>query len=308
MINFKNLKKNLIILLSFIIIIFIMVTITYPHHLYLFIQGFPGSEEMPWGDAWHYYSMAISFPFNSTADAPFCYRILTPLILYIIPLDPKIGFFWFTLICTILTSFLFYYYLKQFNFNTYYTFIGTIIFIISVPNFYLLFYTMFVDPLNYFLFLFGCIVLLNIERGKIKGLFEIILMSSILAIGILNKETIIILILIYCMITKGHKGYRIVKSIIISIPPAIIYILLRSLIPYSGYTYEGIWIIHHIINWQNTIFNILIPFILLWILLIPSVYKSNFMTIKNCLFLKYSSLIIPIFLFQIIFEIGRAHV
>ncbi len=292
----KNFSKIITIYLFILLITISMALLTAPFHLNLISRGYPGTLGHPWGDAWHYYYMSI-FPFNSAIDAPFCYRILTPSIIYLLPLDPLIGYWLFTFICIFITALLFFHYLKLLGFKNFYALIGTIIFLVSVPNFYLFYYTIFVDPLQYLLFLIGCIILLNISRGKIKGTKEIILMMLILGIGILNKETIIFLIPIYAMITKGYKGYKIIKTIIISIPPTIIYLFLRSFIPYSGSTYENIWIGYHIAHWPNSVFGVLITFSLIWILVLPSIYKTH--NLNNDSFLKYSSIMVPFFVFQI---------
>jgi hypothetical protein len=250
MMGFFKKKKTVIVFLILLASILIMVLLTYPQHLYLIAQGYPGTESCKWGDAWHYYSMALN-PFNPKVDAPFCYRILTPLIIYLLPMDPILGYWWFTVICISITSFLVYYYLKRLKFNMLYCFFGTMVFLIAIPNLYLLFYTIFIDPLQYLIFIIGCLIILNIGENKLSGVKEITIFSIFLSVGILNKETIIFLIPLYGMVTRGNMGLKLTKSIICSIPCVIIYILLRNFIPFSGYSFEGIWIIYHLENWQN---------------------------------------------------------
>ncbi|MHA1271036.1 MAG: hypothetical protein ACTSPY_14680 [Candidatus Helarchaeota archaeon] len=291
-------KKRLIIRFCILIIIIIgMLLLTAPFHIDLLLRGYPGTELNPWGDAWHYYSMSIN-PFNSNVEKPFCFRILTPLIVYILPLDQLTGFWILTIICTGLTSFLFYNYLKEMSFKHFYSLLGTIFFTLSISNFYLFYYTIFVEPMQYLLFLTGCYIILLISKGKISGSKEIILVSLIISIGVFNKENILFLIPLYLISTKGYKGYKIVKTIIVSIPPLIFYVFLRSFIPNSGTTYEGLWIIYHLNHWTTSGFAIIVTFLLIWILIIPGIYKSNLINDKKSSFLKYSSLIIPFFIFQ----------
>ncbi|MBD3228917.1 MAG: hypothetical protein GF329_12080 [Candidatus Lokiarchaeota archaeon] len=289
--------KNLLIILGFIVIVLLILFITYPHHIFLLSQGFPGTVSNPWGDAWHYYTMTIE-PFNSIVDAPFCYRILTPLIVYLMPFDPIIGYWSLTVICTMLTSLLLYYYLKALEIKTYFAILGSILFLISVPNFYLFFYTIFVDPLQYLLFLLGCFLLLKINSSEIKGKKEILSIVLILSIGMLNKETIVFLIPLYLISARGNKLKKSLKTIGISIPPLIIYLLLRYLIPYSGYTFEGLWIEYHLLRFPNTIYDIYLPFLVSWFLVLPSFYKIGSNSEINS-FLYKSSVMIPFFIFQI---------
>lgn len=298
MMEFLKKKKTLMVFLILMISILVMVILTYPQHVFLIAEGYPGTESCKWGDAWHYYSMALN-PFNPKVDAPFCYRILTPLIIYLLPLDPIVGYWWFTVLCIGITTLLLYYYLKRLKFNMFYCFLGTMVFIIAIPNLYLMFYTIFVDPLQYLIFILGCLIILNIGENKLSGVKEIIIFTIFLSIGILNKETIIFLMPLYGMVTKGNIGLKLTKSIVCSIPCAIIYILLRTFIPFSGYSFEGIWIIHHFQNWQNTIFNIFLPFLLFLFLAIPGFYRKNKNDESNKSFLKKFSLLMPFFILQI---------
>jgi len=289
---FKIRYYLLLLLINLLLFIF-----TARFHLALIMEGYPGTISDPSGDAWYYYYMSIS-PFNPNIAAPFCYRILTPLIIYLLPINSITGYWIFTVICTVLTSFILFHFLKKLGFNNIYSYCGSMLFIISIANFFLFYFTIFVDPLLYLLFTLGCLIILYIDLEKIKGLKEVFLISLILTLGIMNKENIILLIPMYAMITKGHKGYKFVKTIVVSIPPIITFILLRRFIPSSAVSFEQLCIIFHLENWPKSLFAIIITFSLLWFPSLINIYRGK-INAKYNRFLKYSTLMIPVFALQI---------
>ena len=248
------------------------------------------SPLIPIKDAFYYKKMAET-PFDPNIMAPFCFRILTPLIAYFIPFDSGNSFFYTNFVIFILTAMLFYYFLKRLNFNKKYSILGEIIFTAgSITSIYLIHNFIMVDQLNQLLFLLGCYFL--ISKKTFKSYYTDIFFMLILAVGVLNKETILFLIPIYFILKSGPIYKKISMSILISCPAILIFTILRLFIPYSG-TYEELWFLFHIENLQSTLYNIFLTFGPLWFMAF-----FNF-DCKNK-FLRYSYWILPLFIFQII--------
>ncbi|MHA1271013.1 MAG: hypothetical protein ACTSPY_14565 [Candidatus Helarchaeota archaeon] len=248
------------------------------------------SPLVPIKDAYYYKIMAESL-FNPSVSAPYCFRILTPLIAYLIPLDTGTSFFYINFTFFIASSILFYYFLKHMNLNSYYSFCGEFIFTFgSITNIYLIHNYIMVDFLNQLFFLIGCYILL--VKIPIKKRYQDFIIILILSIGVLNKETILLLIPIYFVMEKGNVLKKLCKTILITIPSLIIFVILRSVIPYSG-SYEEIWLSFHLENLLSTVYNIFLSFGIFWIL-------AFFNFECNVKFLRRTYWLIPIFMGQII--------
>ncbi|MHA1309640.1 MAG: hypothetical protein ACTSWR_05550 [Candidatus Helarchaeota archaeon] len=248
------------------------------------------SPLIPVKDAF-YYKMMSETPFNPSISAPYCYRILTPLIVFILPFDSGSSFLYINFIFFILTSIIFYKFLKRLNFNKFYSFNGEIIFTAgNVTSIYLIHNFIMVDQLNQLIFLIGCYLLVFYNPDK--RIYRDILIIVILAIGVLNKETILLIIPIYFVLESGNLFKKIFKTLLIATPSLGIFIVLRLFIPHTG-SYEAIWLFYHLENLLSTLYNIFLTFGLFWIM-------AFFNFDNNIKFLQRSYWIIPIFIGQII--------
>ncbi|MHA1230972.1 MAG: hypothetical protein ACTSPQ_10030 [Candidatus Helarchaeota archaeon] len=262
-----------------------------PFFVYIFwsILFYNYSKLVPIKDAYYYKLMSES-PFDPSVSAPFCFRILTPLLAYLIPLDSFTSFYLINTIFFIATAVLFYYFLKNLGFNSLFSLIGEVIFTIgSVSNLYLIHNYIMVDQLNQFIFLLACYIICSKNRLN-NNKWNMILMG-LLIIGILNKETILLLAPIYIVLVSGKIYEKFYKTLIIFCPAILIFIILRLTIPYTG-TYEGIWIFFHMENLMSTIYNLFLTYSLFWMLAF-----YNFKT--EIEFLNKTYWTIPIFIAQI---------
>ena len=64
-------------------------------------------------------------------DAPYTYRILTPLIVYLLPFDTVLGFIIVNLFSLYATSILFYYYLRKLEFGFGVSLVGVFLFLLN---------------------------------------------------------------------------------------------------------------------------------------------------------------------------------
>lgn len=244
---------------------------------------------VPLKDAANYKLMA-EFPFSPQVSAPFCYRILTPFIAYCLPLDTFASFFCLNMVFFSLTAVIFYFFLKKLHFNRTYSFLGELLFVVgSITNIYLIHNYIMVDHLNQLLFLIGCYILLNNSK---KSKDKDISLLLILILGILNKETILLLIPIYFAVIDDKLVNRFYRTLLISCPAILIYFCLR-LLPCTE-TYEGIWLLFHLENLPSTLYNIFLAFGPFWILAFFNFQNKN-------TFLRRSYWVIPVFIAQIIF-------
>jgi hypothetical protein len=252
----------------------------------IFVDFF--SPLVPLKDAANY-SLMAKFPFSPEVSAPFCYRILTPFIAYCLPFDTFTSFFYLNLVFFSLTAVILYFFFKKLHFNRTYSFLGEFIFVVgSITNIYLIHNYIMVDHLNQFLFLIGCYILLNKSKSKDKDISLILL----LMLGVLNKETILLLIPIYFIMVEDKLKNKIYRTLLVSAPAILIYFCLR-LIPCTG-TYEGSWLLFHLENLPSTFYNIFLAFGPFWILAFFNFENKN-------RFLRRSYWIIPVFIAQIIF-------
>src|SRR4030067_3482442 len=109
-------------LVIFLWVFLIMVCISYFGNI-IFDRFF----ELHGGDAEEYFTMSYS-PFEGNSP-PFMYRILTPLIVYLLPLNHLTGFIIINLISLFFTAVLLYYYLKKLDFRSKDSMIGVLFFL-----------------------------------------------------------------------------------------------------------------------------------------------------------------------------------
>ncbi|MGC9516569.1 MAG: hypothetical protein ACP5C3_02595 [Methanomicrobiales archaeon] len=188
--------------------------------LILFI-GFiliPGFAKILIYDSFIYYEMAMN-PFKATI-APYTYRILTPLIVSLIPLERLEGFFLVNVSSIIIAATIFYYYLKKLNFNSYLSYLGVMLFISAPTVIYSLYDIALVDNLS-FLFITLAFYFILIRKD---WLFFIVLL-----IGVVNKETILFTIPVYFLYNIEINNLKIAlkKSVLILLPILFIFMIIR---------------------------------------------------------------------------------
>lgn len=226
-------------------------------------------------------------PFLSTS-APYMYRILTPILVFILPFKHTFSFILINLSALILTSILFYYYLRKLNFTQVYSFIGFLFFIFSLNVLYSMYNIALIDPISFLLFLLALYAILH---GNDK------LYLFTLVFGILNKETILFTLPIYFLCKLENESViQSFKSTVLLIIPALI--ILISLRYYFGLNNSlPVSTVPNIIIYQITSNNVLaIPYLgfgVLWII--------GFYNIKNNenIFLKKTLYILPLIFLQI---------
>lgn len=157
------------------------------------------------------------------------YRILTPLLVKMIPINPWIGFQIFTLLCLALFIFLFTYILYLLGFVWDVSMGGILIF---MSLFYPIIYNMrnpfMVDPLFYIFCAFAIIFILKKKP---------ILLTLVLALGVLNNETIIF-ILPACFVMwfdKSRKVKNFMLPLLVVLPSLFIYLRFRQFYGFRGY-------------------------------------------------------------------------
>lgn len=135
-------------------------------------------------------------PFQSTV-APYMYRILTPILVYLLPLNHLMGFTLINLTGLFITAVLFYYYLKKLNFNNIFRYFGVLFFLSAPTVIYSMYDIALVDILSFLFFLLAFYAILS--KNDILYLFTLVL-------GVLNKETISFTLPLYFICKKESDG------------------------------------------------------------------------------------------------------
>jgi hypothetical protein len=178
------------------------------------------------GDDYHYRAMAVA-PFQNFEQVktkPFCYRILTPLLASWLPFDVHTNFYWITHIALFATSICFYFILKKLGFDQNMALFGIFFFLMnkaatgSIISQYCL-----VDGLNYFFIALAF-------YGMLCSNDMLVLWA--VGIGSLNKETVLLLIPVYYIITMDKNGYgkTALRTILVFLPAMAFFLLLRHFI------------------------------------------------------------------------------
>jgi len=221
----------------------------------------------PWpllGDARYYFAMAKD-PFTLITPKGYTgwaygYRILTPLLVHVLPVDVDEGFKAITTISLLLTSLVLYNFLRSFfGFNAMEAILGQILFLTDIAVIYNIANFRLVDPLAYLFFIIG--LYLIYASGNL-------LFAATMAVAILNKETQIILAPVYYFVNRGNGlDYRcLLRTILLSVPAVGCFLALRVLI--SGRIEEpslGASVYADVLNlWQTQTLRSIGLFIFTW--------------------------------------------
>ena len=178
---------------------------------------------------------------NINLTAPYCWRLLVPFLVYMLPFSIEIGYFVITYFCIIVSSVLIYFIVKHLFVGLYYPWIG-------VLTYFSLIYVVRINAIEFIsvdALAFTFILLSIFSIYKKKNLLFIV--ST--ALGILTKETLFVVFPLYFTINympnQNRKFYNhlIYNTFILLSPAIIIYILLIVIIvPNSNYNYLNILI------------------------------------------------------------------
>lgn len=223
-------------------------------------------------------------------NAPYTYRVLTPLLVYVLPLSHWTGFTIINSSGIIATGVLMYYYLKKLKFSPLISFLGLILFLFAPATIYLFYNIALVDSLSFLLFLLAFYAIL-IEND--------IIYVITLILGILNKETILLTLPVYFFYTLKNQGRTnaIKKTILMLAIASIIFISIRY---YYGFTSHysltnAIDMIKFHINNQSMLFvSYFLTFSSLWLIAL-----MNLNEVKND-FLKISLITLPFIFLQML--------
>jgi hypothetical protein len=163
--------------------------------------------------------------------APFSYRLLTPLIASLLPIDQHLAFLAITLIAFILTSFVFYLFLRQREYSHTLGLLGVGLFLTLYPAAgFVVLDNYLPEPLT---FLVVLLAFITIEQRK-DWLF-----LAIVSIGVLNKETVLFLLPVYYVFTIRREGrLNWARALVIGIVPVSIWLLPHIFIhPTNNYSY-----------------------------------------------------------------------
>jgi|GEM_PF-1820424 len=167
------------------------------------------------------YLNASTHPFDRTIiQIPYSYRILTPLFVYLLPIDHHAGFKVINILGFMLTGFLFYYYLKEIRFNPVICLTGVLILLLSPIMVYTLYNIYLVDDLEYFLLLMSFYAILKQDNR---------LFIASASLGVLNKDAALLAIPLYFLYHFDNKKrlHTIKSTISISMLPLTIFLLIK---------------------------------------------------------------------------------
>ena len=173
------------------------------------------------GDSIHY--MAISNCDFEDAQAPFKYRVLTPFLASLFS-DKRLGFIIVTFFSFFVSGILFYFLMRKLGFNHLYSLIAEILFLFSWRGIHFVYNPFVVDSLSYMFIILFAISMLKENK---------FILSFILFLAILNRETALLLPIIYFLYLFKCKNskltYSIKETFIVSIPLVFGLVLIRIL-------------------------------------------------------------------------------
>jgi len=168
-------------------------------------------------------------------QAPFCWRILTPLIVHLLPVNYKLGFFAVSFLGLLATCLFLYVYQRRLGIGQMASLVGMILFVYLWPAVrYDLYDPYLVDPLA-MAFVAGAFYLLITGRDKVLALW--------LALGVANKEVVLFVLPAWFCLQIKQGAHRepmalVWRTLKISAPALIVWGTLRLLIqPYNRYDY-----------------------------------------------------------------------
>jgi len=181
-------------------------------------------------DQVHYRSMAIAAPeLNFNVIQPFVYRILAPWVAGVIPINLELSFYFLNMFALIGLAILFYKFLVEFNLESRTAFALTACFVFSSYFFQFLAWDYFqiVDTLSLIIIIYSFILI------KWK---KWLTLSLILILGVLIKETVLIIIptAFAYLYWKDSDKNDYSSLAIVSSNSIIVFILLRVLIQPTG--------------------------------------------------------------------------
>jgi hypothetical protein len=165
-----------------------------------------------------YFEMAENI-FEPVAS-PWTYRILTPLLVYLLPFETLVGFIIVNLSSFYATTILFYFYLRKLGFNFKISLIGVLLFILNPITIFLIYAICFVDLLLIFLFLLAFYAILCKN--------DVLFIISV-TLGVANKEIILITLILFFFYKLHDKKFisTIKYTILVSILPVTVFFLIR---------------------------------------------------------------------------------
>lgn len=241
-------------------------------------------------DANAYYDRSFH-PFEKSGDAPYIYRLLTPFLVNLLPMDHLIGFGLVNSAGFALLLFLTYYYIKRLSASKVYGLLG-IAFLASCPVFvYTLSNTCLTDSLS-FVFLIAAFIGL-LERNDKLYLIA-------LTVGVLNKETILLTVPLYFLLALEKRSFLISlrNSVAVALPAVAILLAVRVYFGTGEYhsagTIEDVLEFHSHESILRIGFLAYSTFGVLWLLFLFGLKKANDR------FLRYSLVFVPLVFAQLI--------
>ena len=180
-------------------------------------------------DLLHYEAMAEAVPALAMhVDQPFCFRLLGPYIVGLVPLATPLAFQLFSIGVSLMLVILFYFFLSFQQIEPSIAAVTTVLFTL---NRYLFGFTIwdYFQLSDIFALIFLILLLFAMRR------FRWMLFSCILCLGALTRETVLIMIptaLVYLL--ERHQTDQLKWLALAIVPCVLVFVLLRLLIPVGG--------------------------------------------------------------------------
>jgi hypothetical protein len=173
----------------------------------------------------HAYIYMAEHDYFSFHLAPYCWRIFVPFLVRFIGGDIEANFFAISYLCLLFSGVLFYYFLKSWNFSKWYSFIGLLLYLANP-------YTIKYLSFDFWLVDSAAFIILIASMYCIRRKNDVVL-SFLLIIGVLIKESILFLIPLYYTLNSAtlFDKRMIKKTLFISIAPLTVFFGIRCVIP-----------------------------------------------------------------------------
>ncbi len=267
----------------YLILLFISSVLIFSIILYGLVFIDPFLSHGYYVDDLSYYEMGEDIFQPSTA--PFRYRILTPLLVYLLPFNTLTSFIIVNIAALYASIFLFYKYLDKLEFPNDIKYIGCIFFILNPITIFLLWAICFIDFLSFFLLLLSFHAIKENKR---------ILFSISVSLGVLNREFMILLPIFYFLFYLKKKEFMKVlgSTLLVSIVPAICFGIVRliyglELSIITFYTLKIVFLVNirnHQLNFFYHPYTFFLSFGILWIVFLVVLGKMNNDYLRRTLF------------------------
>lgn len=181
----------------------------------------------------YYVQLAVGGP-QSCHEAPYCWRVLQPMLVSLLPFDVQTGFWLVTVVSVWLTGIALFFLLHTYNFSMAYCLLGVLLFYsLGWATGFLFFYFWLGDGLAFLL------IVLSIYFIRVNNYMCVL---ALVALGVAGKETVLAVVPLYYTLNLQPAGWHsffeprlLGKTALLGLPALGVLALVRTTIPSTNH-------------------------------------------------------------------------